>query len=183
MLGTLLGVGGVGAIAWAMAQAGFLEFAATGLTMFLVQLVSLMFKSGMLQLPEHKTTEFTATSGILRTIWQDYQRFQASSPVWRLALLALGYTVVFMLMRFLLTLALGIFENVWVAGGMAALLAALIVAPQMFSKVFRTMNNARATQTARTAAAAAATPPAAMPQRPAESPVQPDTRAQAPTGN
>ena len=178
VLGTLLGMGGIGAIAYAMAQAGFIDFAATALTMFFFQFVTLMFKSGVLQLPEQKANEFTATSGILRTIWQDYQRFQANSPVWRLAMLALGYTVLFMLMRYLLTLAMGIFDNVWVASGLVAFLAALIVAPQMFTKIFRGMNNVRANAKPKAAAQPAAaqfdpTQPGPAPAAPA-SPVTPE---------
>ncbi|PFG69097.1 hypothetical protein B0O41_3948 [Propionibacteriaceae bacterium ES.041] len=136
VLGTLLACGAVGMLAWAISNAGMLDLAATGLTFFFSQLVSMMFKVGLLVLPEKKSKDFSQTSGLLKTAWREFQEYQAKSPIWRLALMALGATVVFMVARLGLSLALGVFSNIWIAGAAAALLASLIVAPNLFAGMF-----------------------------------------------
>lgn len=133
VLGTLLACGAAGMLAWAVSNAGMLDLAATGLTFFFTQLLSMMFKVGLLVLPESKSSDFKETSGLLKTAWREFQEFQARSPIWRLAVLALGATIVFMVARLGLSLALGVFGNIWIAGAAAALLASLIVAPNLFS--------------------------------------------------
>lgn len=132
IIGVLLGMGGLGAIAYAITQQGWVELASTGLTMFIFQFVSMAFKSGLLRLPEKKgggDADFQATAGLLRTAWNDFQSFQARSPKWRLGLIALAFTVTFMIARWLIGLALLIFTNLWVAVGFGALLGMVIVAP------------------------------------------------------
>lgn len=47
------------------------------------------------------------------------------------------YTVGFMVVRLLLTQAMGIFENVWIAGGISALVASVIVAPTLISNLIK----------------------------------------------
>lgn len=133
VIGTLLACGAVGMAAWAISNAGMLDLAATSLTVFFFQLVQMMLKVGLLVLPEKKNTDFQETSGFLKTAWREFQEFQARSPIWRLAALALGYTVVFMIARLGLSVALGVFQNVWIAGAASALVASLIVAPNLFS--------------------------------------------------
>ena len=81
------------------------------------QFVGLMLKAGLLVLPEDDGPDFRETKGALRTAWREFQAFQARSPIWRLALMAVLYTVGFMVVRLLLTQAMGIFQNVWIAGG------------------------------------------------------------------
>ncbi|OYO14040.1 hypothetical protein [Enemella evansiae] len=135
VLGTLLACGAAGMVAWVVSAAGMLDLAATGLTFF-TQLLSMMFKVGLLVLPEKKSSDFSETSGLLKTAWREFQEFQAKSPIWRLAVLALGFTIVFMIARLGLSFALGVFGNIWIAGAAAALLASLIVAPNLFSGFF-----------------------------------------------
>ena len=133
VLGTLLACGAMGMLAWAISNAGMLDLAATGLTVFFFQLVQMMFKVGLLVLPEKQSSDFQETTGMLKTAWREFQEFQARSPIWRLALLALAYTIVFMVTRLGLSLALGVFENIWIAGAASALVASFIVAPHLFS--------------------------------------------------
>lgn len=137
VLGTIVGIGGVGMIAWAISNAGMLDLAATGLTVFGFQFVQLMLKAGLLVLPENGGKDFQETRGTLRTAWREFQAFQARSPMWRLAAMAAVYTVCFMIVRLLLTYALGVFENVWIAGGVSALVASVIVAPTLFSNLIK----------------------------------------------
>lgn len=135
--GTIIGIGGVGMLAWAMSNAGMLDLAATGLTVFGFQFVGLMLKAGLLVLPEDDGPDFRETKGALRTAWREFQAFQARSPIWRLALMAVLYTVGFMIVRLLLTQAMGIFQNVWIAGGISALVASVIVAPTLISNLIK----------------------------------------------
>lgn len=99
--------------------------------------VGLMLKAALLVLPEDDGPDSRETKGALRTAWREFQAFQARSPIWRLALMAVLYTVGFMVVRLLLTQAMGIFQNVWIAGGISALVASMIVAPTLISNLIK----------------------------------------------
>ncbi|PCC26643.1 hypothetical protein CIK75_02155 [Glutamicibacter sp. BW78] len=133
IIATLLACGAIGMVAYALAKNGWLEFAATMLTMFLVQLGRLLMLNGLLRLPKRKTSEFEGTKGLLRTMAAEFEQWQARSPIWRLALLAMGYTVGFMIARWGISFGLTIFSNVWIAGAGAALLASLIIFPSLIA--------------------------------------------------
>lgn len=140
VLGTLLLCGALGMAAWAITNAGALDLAATGLSFFFVQLVMMMFKAGLIVMPEGKNSQdFAESRGILKTLWRDFQAFQANSPIWRMALLALGFTIGYLVFRLGLSLALGVFSNIWIAGAASALIASLIVSPKLFSSMFSKM--------------------------------------------
>ena len=139
VLGTLLACGAVGMAAWAISAAGALDIAATGLSFFFVQLISMMFKAGLIVVPEKNSSDFVESRGMLKTLWREFQEFQGRSPIWRLGLLALGFTIAYMIFRLGLTFALGIFSNIWIAGAASALLASFIVAPQLFSSLLAKM--------------------------------------------
>lgn len=139
VLGTLLACGAVGMAAWAISNAGALDLAATGLSFFFLQLVSMMFKAGLIVLPEKSSNDFGETRGLLKTAWREFQEFQGRSPIWRMALLALGFTIAYMVFRWGLSVALGVFSNIWIAGAASALIASIIVAPQLFSRMFSKM--------------------------------------------
>lgn len=133
VLGTLLVVGGVSSLSWALAKSGLLELASTMLTMMLVQLVRLLFTAGMISLPERKDSgDFVETRGVLKKAWSEFQIWQARSSVLRLALLAASYTGAFMLLKLLLQMALRVFTNIWVALAFGAIAAAVIVSPGLF---------------------------------------------------
>lgn len=136
VLGTLLACGAVGMIAWAISNAGMLDLAATGLTVFFFQLVQMMMKVGLLVLPQKKSGDFAQTSGFISTALREFHEYQARSPIWRLAAMALAYTVAFMIARWGLSVVLGVFNNIWIAGGAAAFVAALIVSPNLFRNLF-----------------------------------------------
>ena len=101
------------------------------------QFVGLMLKAGLLVLPEDDGPDFRETKGALRTAWREFQAFQARSPIWRLAAMAVIYTIGFMIVRLLLTYAMGIFSNVWIAGGISALVASVIIAPTLISNLVK----------------------------------------------
>lgn len=136
VLGTLLACGAVGMAAWAISNAGALDLAVTGMSFFFMQLISMMFKAGLIVVPEKNSKDFGETRGLLKTAWRE---FQGRSPIWRMALLALGFTVGYMIFRWGLSVALGIFSNIWIAGAASALIASFIVAPQLFTNLVSKM--------------------------------------------
>lgn len=141
VLGTLLACGAVGMAAWAISNAGMLDMAATGLSFFFLQLVTMLFKAGLIVVPEKNSSDFSESRNILKTLWREFQEFQGRSPIWRMALLALGFTLVYMLFRLGLSVALGVFGNIWIAGAASALTASLIVSPKLFSGMFSKMRS------------------------------------------
>ena len=148
ILGTLLACGAVGMLAWAISNAGMLDLAATGLTFFFMQFVSMMFKAGVLTVEgkgKHDE-DFTQTRGMLKTAFTEFQDFQRRSPIWRMALMAFGFTIGYLLFRWGMSVALGIFKNVWIAGAASALLASVIVAPDLFSRMFSSMKKTSGVQ-------------------------------------
>lgn len=136
VIGTLLACGAVGMVAWVISNAGMLDLAATSLTVFFFQLVQMMLKVGLLVLPEKQSTDFVETRSMLKKVWREFQEFQARSPIWRLMVLALGYTLAFLIVRLGLSAALSVFNNIWIAGAASALVASLIIAPNLFSGFF-----------------------------------------------
>jgi hypothetical protein len=121
--------------------------ASTGLTMFKTQLGRMLLKNGLLRIPTSGSASgFAETAGFIRTAAAEFAQWQARSPVWRLAGLAFAFTLTFMLARSVIGLALLIFTNVWMAGAAAALLAALIIFPQLITNMVRNIQTARADQ-------------------------------------
>ena len=82
VLGTLLACGAVGMAAWAISNAGALDLAATGMSFFFMQLISMMFKAGLIVVPEKNSKDFGETRGLLKTAWREFQEFQGRSPIW-----------------------------------------------------------------------------------------------------
>src|SRR5699024_12026232 len=113
----------------------------TGLFFFFMQLISMMLKAGLIVVPEKNRKDFGETRGLLKTAWRELQEFQGRSPIWRMALLALGFTVGCMIFRWGLSVARGIFRNVWVAGAGAALIATVLVAAQPLTNLVSKMKH------------------------------------------
>lgn len=142
IVATLLLCGAVGMLSFALAKNGWLELAATTLTMFLVQLARLMLSNGLIAVPKGAgPAEFEGTAGFVRTAAAEFRQWQARSPMWRLAALAALYTAAFMVARLAVTHALGVFTNVWVAGAAAAFLASLIIFPGLIGDAVRAMRS------------------------------------------
>ena len=142
IVSTLLLCAAVGMLSYALAKNGWLEVAATTLTMFLVQLARLLLSNGLIAVPKGAgPSEFEGTAGFLRTAAAEFRQWQARSPMWRLAALAAAYTAGFMVARLAMTHALGIFTNVWVAGAAAALFASVIIFPSLLGDAVRSMKS------------------------------------------
>ena len=147
IVGTILMIGAVGMGAYALGEYGLLDVAATGLTMFAFQLGRMMLTNGLIVLPSSTIGDgdFAETRGMLKTAFAEYQAWQARSPIWRLAGLALAYTIAFMVCRWAVTIALGVFTNVWIAGACAAAAGAVIIAPNLISDMVNKMKSTSTT--------------------------------------
>ena len=143
IVGTLLLCGSVGMVGYALAEYGWVEIAASAVTMFLFQFVRMLVTNGLITLPKSAAAsgDFEQTRGMLKTAFAEYQQWQARSPMWRLAGLAIGFTIAFMFCRWVMALALGVFSNVWVAGAAAAALGALSVAPNLIGDAIKAMKS------------------------------------------
>lgn len=149
VVGTLLGCGAVGMVAYALAEYGWLEVASTALAMFFFQWVRMMLAAGLIILPDRSVDgeeDFRETRGMLKTAFAEWQEWQAKSPAWRLAALAVGYTVCFMIARWVISLALMVFSSPWIAGAAAMVIAAIIIGPE---QIMRLVNKIKGSKTGR----------------------------------
>lgn len=178
VLGTIIMAASIGAAAWALAQAGWLEFAATLLTMFLVQLARLLFTAGIIAMPKSSgdTEDFAVTKSTFRTMSAEFAAWQARSSMIRLAALAAAYAVAFMIARLTLSTMLGIFSNPWIAGAAMGLVASFIVAPGLIGKqISRLKSKGVVVAPATTAATPVSSAPVQAPA-PVSQPVAPQQR-------
>lgn len=127
VLGTILLVGAVFSLAWALSAAGLLDIAATGLAFFTV---TFMRQMGV-GLSTHAPREFEGSANLLRQVQADFQRWLASRSVISHALLAVAYTVVFLLCRAALTAILTVIASPWVALAAGLALAAAVASPSL----------------------------------------------------
>ncbi|MFT4086199.1 MAG: hypothetical protein QM658_03440 [Gordonia sp. (in: high G+C Gram-positive bacteria)] len=137
IVATLLLCGAVGMVGWALAEAGWLEVASTAVTMFAMQLMLLSARAGIIALPAKSGEEsFAETKGIVRKVAAEYTAWLGRSNMLRLALIALAYTVGFLLVRQGVSAALTVFSNMWIAGAASAALASIIIAPKLVPGIF-----------------------------------------------
>ena len=143
VLGTLLACGAAVSLLYAIAQAGWLELAATGVSMLLVTMARLMWHAGMVAIPKRAVAEddFKVTRGTMQQIYAEFQQWQARSGVLKIFALALAYTAAFLILRQGVSVALQVFTNIWVAGAAGAAAASVIVAPTMVPKILRAMKS------------------------------------------
>ena len=142
VIGTILLCGAVGLVAYSLAQRGWLEIAATLLTAFVFQLTRMLTQAGLLDLTRvtrraDEAGNFVETRNILKVWAREYAEFQARSPLWRLAVMAMGYAIAFMAFRAGAQVALTVFSNMWIAMASAALLGAIIIAPGQIMDLLR----------------------------------------------
>lgn len=139
IVATLLLFGGAGAIAWTVAQGPNAEMAASGLSMMIVMMVKLAYARGRIAIPKAAgaTDDFAATRGVVAQMAGEYQRAlgRASMPV--MALIAAAYAVGFLILRAGVAAALGVFSNLYIAAGAAAMIGALVVFPSLVPNMIR----------------------------------------------
>lgn len=187
IVGTLLAFGGVGVLAWVIAQQGYAEKVATVLAAAVAFIAMRLWSRGILAIPTasgpaagtDQDVDFLRQVGRSATAVSGGYLARASVPM--LCLIGLGYGLAFLALRTAITMALQVFQNMYIAGGAALLLGSLVVAPSLFPNlvsslkskgVVRPEGTAGATPVA-PAAQPPATPVAPAPAAPIAAPVQP----------
>lgn len=139
IVATLMLFGGAGAIAWTVAQGPNAEMAASGLSMMIVMMVKLSYARGRLSIPPggNETDDFAVTKGVVSQIAGEYKAWMAKASMPVMALIAAAYAIGFLILRAGVAAALGVFSNLYVAGGAAAMAGALVVFPSLVPNMIR----------------------------------------------
>ena len=127
ILATLLTVTGIVIIGWRLSLGPWHEVVATGLSMFIVTLVTYMFKAGILRLPEAEDDDLAFTKSTLRRIYDEITAAIVKSSMLRLVLFAAAYTAAFLLLRGAVSFGLAAISSIWMAAGFGVIVAALII--------------------------------------------------------
>jgi hypothetical protein len=129
ILVTLFISAGLTIVAWQLSLSGFAEMAASGVTIFLVTLISYMFKAGILRLPEKPEDDDLAfTKSTLRRIYDEIQAAIVKSSLFKLVLFALIYTIGFMVLRTAVAFGIGLLTTWWIALAVGLIVGGLIIA-------------------------------------------------------
>lgn len=140
IVATVLLFGGAGAVAWSVAQGQHAEIAATGMTLMIVMMAKLMYRRGLVRLPSTGGGEdFAATRGMIAQVSGEYQRWLAGTSMPALTLIAIGYALAFLLLRAAVSAAFSVFQNLWVAGGCAAIVGAIVVFPSLLPSILASL--------------------------------------------
>lgn len=141
ILVTLCISAGLTILAWRLSLSGFAEMAASGVTIFLVTLISYMFKAGILRLPEKSEDDDLAfTKSTLRRIYDEIQAAIVKSSLLKLVLFALAHTLGFLVLRAAVAFGIGLLTTWWVALAVGLITGGLIIAQdQILSWVRRSM--------------------------------------------
>lgn len=132
IVATILFFGGVGAVAWSFAQGQYADVAATGMTMTIVMMVKLLYSRGMIAVPSNNgQDQFAVTKGNVQAMLDEYKGWLASTSMPAMALISVLYAVAFLVLRAGIATAFGLFQNIVVAGGFAAVIGALVVFPSL----------------------------------------------------
>ncbi|GAA4741806.1 hypothetical protein [Gordonia alkaliphila] len=171
IVATLLLFGGAGAIAWTVAQGPNAEMAASGLSMMIVMMVKLSYARGRISIPkgDNGTDEFAVTKGVVSQVAGEYAAWMAKASMPVMALIAAGYAIGFLILRAGVAAALGVFSNLYVAGGAAAMAGALVVFPSLVPNMIRGLKS-RGVVTDPVATPAPAPAPVAQAPAPAPAP-------------
>ncbi|MFM9378587.1 hypothetical protein [Gordonia sp. VNK21] len=140
IVSTILLFGGAGVIAWKVAQGPNAEMAASGLTMMIVMMIKLMYSRGLVALPSGNGGDgFKTTKSTIAQIGAEYRQWLAGTSMPAMAAIAAGYAVAFLVMRAGIAAALGAFQNVYIAGGTAAMVGAIVVFPSLLPNMIAGM--------------------------------------------
>ncbi|WP_414122774.1 hypothetical protein [Corynebacterium nuruki] len=140
-------IAGVVLLGYWLAEFGALEVAATGVTMFIFQMFRLMVITGALKLPSSKRFEQNgfekrhALVQFLVLMYEAYQETVAQAKTVKLAVMAFGFTVSFLVSRWVMTLVLGVVTNIFFAIAVGVIIGSLIVAPGIVTGVMAKMRD------------------------------------------
>ena len=129
--GTILLVGALFSLAWALSRAGMLDLAATGSAFFIV---TLMRQLGV-GLATVAPREFEGSANLVRQLQSDFARWIATRSVVAHALIAMAYTAAFLLSRAALSAILTVIASPWVALAVGLALAAAVASPSLISSL------------------------------------------------
>lgn len=124
---TCLLVGAVFSLAWALSRAGMLDLAATGVAFF----VTAFARQMGIGLSTAAPREFERSTNLLRQLQADFARWLSTRSVIAHALIALGYTIAFLLARAALSGMLTVIASPWVALAAGLALAAAVASPSL----------------------------------------------------
>lgn len=145
ILTTMLLVAGLTAIGYQLSLGPYAEITATGISMFVLTLISLCFRSGILKLPETKAEgDLEFTKSTIRRIYDEVQLAIANSSVLRLVLFAAIYTTGFLVMRAVVGFGLDLLNNMWMAIGVGLMVGAAVVAQDKIWALIRKMQTKKA---------------------------------------
>lgn len=147
VLTTMLLVGGLTAIGYQLSLGPYAEVTATGISMFILTLISLCFRAGILRLPETKgDDDLEFTKSTLRRIYDEIQMAIVKSSVLRLVAFAAVYTVGFLIMRAVVAFGLDLLNSMWMAIGVGLLVGAAVVAQDKIWEFVRKMQVKKGTK-------------------------------------
>lgn len=132
VLGTVLLVGAVFSLAWALSAAGMLDLAATGVAYFVVTLARQMGVGLTTAAPR----EFAGSAQLISQLQTDFARWLSTRSMIAHALIAMGYTIAFLLARAALSAILTVIASPWVALAAGLALAAAVASPSLIRSLF-----------------------------------------------
>lgn len=147
IVATLLAFGGVGVLAWVIAQQGYAEKVATVLAAAVAFIATRLWSRGVLAMPNKGTPSMEAgvDADFLRQVGRSATSVSGGylnrAPVAMLSLIGLVYGLGFLALRTLITMALEVFENMYIAGGAALLLGSIVVAPSLFPNMLASLKS------------------------------------------
>ncbi|NJE65498.1 hypothetical protein EZE58_01090 [Brevibacterium sp. LS14] len=121
----LLG-GALFALGWALSQSGLLEIAATGLAFFATS-----FARSMWATSSWAPKEFAKSAGLISQLRADWNEWISTRGTLAKALMALAMTVVFMVIRAVVSGALQVIASPWIALAIGLAGAAVIASPSL----------------------------------------------------
>lgn len=178
IVGTLLAFGGVGVLAWVIAQQGYAEKVATVLAAAVAFIAARLWSRGVLAIPStgQPAGGQGADADFLRQVGRSASAVSGSylnrASVPMLSLIGLAYGIGFLALRTLITMALEVFQNMFIAGGAALLLGSIVVAPSLFPSMLSSLKAKGFVQPESGSAAPAPVTPAPAPAPPATAPVR-----------
>lgn len=141
IVSTLLLFGGAGAVAWTVAQGPNAEVAASGLTLMIVMMTKLLYSRGRIALPTSGggADKFAANRAAATAMIDEWKGWLSSAAMPALAAISIAYAAAFLALRAVVAGALGMFSNLYMAGGSAAILGAVVVFPSLIPSIFASL--------------------------------------------
>lgn len=140
---TMLLVGALFSLAWALSQAGLLDLAATGTAFFAVTLARQMG----LGLTGRVPREFQGTARMIDQARSDFAAWIAARTLLSHALIAVAYTVAFLLLRAAMTATLTVIASPWLALAVGLALAAAVASPLLIRSLIETVSGSAGRRT------------------------------------